>query len=1014
MTLRTNIFGVAILLASLAPLDAWGGIEDSGSIEDPVPPNIMFLIDNSSSMASCWDKDRTDTNGDGLITDADACSSSSATWRIASVVDAIAQVVPFMDNAYFGLAVTDPNNVSDPDGIGTTASRDGVIVPLGTPTSDFLYWLGQIQTSASSAGSIQASAVNAVPLAESLDDLREYYENGDHTSDPLYSGDSPIDYYCQESHIVLITDGVTPLSEPSPDIDKSITGSVKTYAASPDEGGTPGTEGYYNQYMDNVASYLANTDLSVLANNPNGQHVLTHVLVLDNDSSLLESTATNGGGVYGVVDTKVTGAEPDDLVGELYTVMNTITEGTYVKAAPTLSSDGGRLYLGYYEIKSERPLYYGYLASYIIQNDPTQPGYGQLDTSYAQPAWEAGEILASRWVGIQDTMDQDNNGEGWRDIYTNIDDDPVLDPFDASNMLSISPLCELMLDTSFDGVTYPGIAKGQDVDKDGDVDLDDCKDLMDFIRGYYLAEFVSTGQPRGHWKLGDIRHSQVAIADHDPKIFTRNPYLRQFIAESLPQTIEDCPYSDEEKCVLDVVFVGANDGMVHAFAKNNGDELWAYIPRNILGEAVPDSEEISELLDLMNGQVLTNDVTPRVEFVWIDGYQGEGQFDPSEVDGEQRINEWARVLLVGQGAGGRTYTALDITDPQHPWLLWEDTNDTDPANGIGHTTSTAVAGVIYDQDNTPGYDRWVAFYGSGHEEDGGKVEARLYIKAFDDLWDTAPSDEVYDDEGIQVQVDLDGDGVEDGTGFPSNPTAVDKDNDGDIDEVFLVNSSGAMYKFVIDTTDINASEGCLFFDPEDALIDGAGNRQYIAPRTSSYYAATAAFNGNGQLILYWGTGSPYDLFTTDYGYFYAVADSSSCTEGVLYTECNSVGFIGLRSGEKLTGSPVVYASNVYFTTFTPAADRCNEGEARLYGMNFTTCEPALDTNADGIVDASTDDIYMDVGTGIPSAAVIANDTIYVATSGGVDGSNVDDSINSIAVENDPFSGTVAIQWREMF
>jgi hypothetical protein len=236
-----------------------------------------------------------------------------------------------------------------------------------------------------------------------------------------------------------------------------------------------------------------------------------------------------------------------------------------------------------------------------------------------------------------------------------------------------------------------------------------------------------------------------------------------------------------------------------------------------------------------------------------------------------------------------------------------------------------------------------------------------------------------------------------------------------VDEVFLVNASGVMYKFIIDTSDINKSTGCLFFDPEYASTSTGKTGQYVGKRTASYWAAAAAFTSDGSLMLYWGTGSPYSMFTTDYGFFYAVYDSSntSCTAGQMNVDCNNGGFMRLDAGEKLTGSPVVYAKTVYFPTFKPASDRCGKGEARLYGLNYETCKAGLDTNGDGTV-GTGDGNYIKLGEGIPSGVVVANDSIYVATSDGLTQSDMSNAVQRIAVENDPFSGTVAIQWRELF
>ena len=164
-------------------------------------------------------------------------------------------------------------------------------------------------------------------------------------------------------------------------------------------------------------------------------------------------------------------------------------------------------------------------------------------------------------------------------------------------------------------------------------------------------------------------------------------------------------------------------------------------------------------------------------------------------------------------------------------------------------------------------------------------------------------------------------------------------------------------------------------------------------------------------MLYWGTGSPYDLFTTDRGYFYVLQDPEGCNEGSLYTKCDDDGVVALDIGEKLMGTPIVYDSVIYFTTFAPSSDRCTDGEARLYGMNYEECTAAFDTNGTTVA-GDGDDIYLGLGAGIPSAPVVANGSVYVATTESVDSGSsnvlmVDGATNSL-------SSTVSIQWRELF
>jgi type IV pilus assembly protein PilY1 len=105
-----------------------------------------------------------------------------------------------------------------------------------------------------------------------------------------------------------------------------------------------------------------------------------------------------------------------------------------------------------------------------------------------------------------------------------------------------------------------------------------------------------------------------------------------------------------------MVYVGANDGMLHAFVAgetktdpDGGREAWAYVPSALL-------PEMYRLADTgyANAHRFYVDSTPQPFDV----------FDAA-------TSTWRTVLLGGLGAGGKGYYALDVTDPDNPKALWE-------------------------------------------------------------------------------------------------------------------------------------------------------------------------------------------------------------------------------------------------------------------------------------------------------------------------------------------------------
>lgn len=130
------------------------------------------------------------------------------------------------------------------------------------------------------------------------------------------------------------------------------------------------------------------------------------------------------------------------------------------------------------------------------------------------------------------------------------------------------------------------------------------------------------------------------------------------------------------------IYVGANDGMLHAFDATNGKELWAYVPTPV----------ISNMWKLADENYATN----HVNFVNGDPTIGE-VFDGSA---------WKTVLVGGLSGGGRGYYALDITDPANPALLWEFTSAND--SNLGYTFGAPVITKLID-------GTWVALLSSGYD-----------------------------------------------------------------------------------------------------------------------------------------------------------------------------------------------------------------------------------------------------------------------------------------------------------
>jgi hypothetical protein len=228
-----------------------------------------------------------------------------------------------------------------------------------------------------------------------------------------------------------------------------------------------------------------------------------------------------------------------------------------------------------------------------------------------------------------------------------------------------------------------------------------------------LIQFIR-GQNR-YWKLGDINHSTPVVVgppDEDPILMGTG-------------------YADFKAALASrkkVIYVGANDGMLHCFDAATGEELWGYIPYNLLGRLRNMYAYDSSLKIRYYQHDVYVDSSPSVSDVYING-------------------QWKTVLICGQGAGAGVspvlnlgknqsygnkntyyYFALDVTDPTNPQPLWEFYGNLISGQGQmnkvyfatnGQTWSVPAIGKI-SLNGTPA---WVAFMGSGYAGPGDELNS---------------------------------------------------------------------------------------------------------------------------------------------------------------------------------------------------------------------------------------------------------------------------------------------------
>jgi len=172
--------------------------------------------------------------------------------------------------------------------------------------------------------------------------------------------------------------------------------------------------------------------------------------------------------------------------------------------------------------------------------------------------------------------------------------------------------------------------------------------LVNYLRGRYGNE-NRTGNPASQ-QLYRTREAVMGDALESQPIFVANPVFQY----TYPGYVD---FKAAQANRPETVYMGANDGMLHAFDAASGVERWAYVPSMV----IPNMWQLADF----------NYATKHVNF--INGSPNIGDiFDSAS-------GSWKTILVSGLNGGGRGYFALDITNPSSPILLWEFT----PTTGIG-------------------------------------------------------------------------------------------------------------------------------------------------------------------------------------------------------------------------------------------------------------------------------------------------------------------------------------------
>ncbi|WPH11940.1 pilus assembly protein [Variovorax paradoxus] len=370
--------------------------------------------------------------------------------------------------------------------------------------------------------------------------------------------------------------------------------------------------------------------------------------------------------------------------------------------------------------------------------------------------------------------------------------------------------------------------------------------VLDFLRGDRSNEGAGLGlRKRGH-VLGDIVGSSVQYVGRPSSGFTHEGYA------TFASTIDRTP----------MVYVGANDGMLHAFNAGTGQEAFAYVPEGVYGTAA--APQLKKLSESTYSHRYYVDGSPFVADIYM------GSADDAKATDAKKAALWKSFLVGTLGAGGKGYFVLDVTKP-------ENIGETSAADVAVIDTTALADDDLGHQFQQPVLDsfsrralqvaplnngRRAVILGNGYNSTSEK--AMLWIQYLDGdksvLKIPAPA----------TQAAGTGNGL-------SAPQVVDGNGDGKVDYVYAGDLLGNLWKFDLSSaksSDWKATLGASSLD--DAPLFAAGATQPITA------APLVVDHPRGGYMVMFGTGRLFaagDESSTAQQYLYGVWDRANGSTG---------------------------------------------------------------------------------------------------------------------------------------
>jgi Tfp pilus tip-associated adhesin PilY1 len=482
------------------------------------------------------------------------------------------------------------------------------------------------------------------------------------------------------------------------------------------------------------------------------------------------------------------------------------------------------------------------------------------------------------------------------------------------------------------------------------------------------------------WKLGDLFHTNP-MAVKKPSQFFYDPRECQAASFSAFRNYNERKVTDGKQLIL----VGANsDGQLHAIRSGSstdcasgGDEVWSFIPPNLLQKMAPLAHISHADRSTMTGaHGFFIDGPIQVSDVWLPSTAGSGA---SKTCLSASNCDWKTIAILAEGLGSSggylwsnsptcyststsgfsaTFSAsyhyycgiyaLNITNTSatSPTYMWHLMPSTLQAPYLGEAWSKIQTGRV----KIGGNERWVGFIGGGYNgiscssadacdtTDGKSAGKGFFVVDLTNgniLWSFTHGAAATSTTSPDMNFSA-----------PASPMPVDIDNDGFVDTVYMGDLGGNMWRFRLcpkdacsscgrtdytstpcTSCDTSSWTGSLLFSSTDAER-GSGLSPASDTHKQIFTSVIATKDTRGNVWVYFGTGENNDPTTKP--------TDTIDTKNRLYA---------IKEYSNFTGTPLNAAAN-------------------LTNVNSTCYDPATATDNGWYINLSTNTLKRSDGTTI--------------------------------------------------